>query len=156
MVAVPARRRRRPNRRPARRALLDSGSDGAVARSFRRAAGNHQSDQGCKRRRPFGSSGKRRLPRSPARAGKRRAGFPDLSGGSDVTKKAPAHRPGRGGGDDMAKETIQIRLEPFDLEWLDKEVRRQGSSRGAVIRSLIRARKDTELPPVSEASCKRC
>ncbi|WP_288297303.1 ribbon-helix-helix protein, CopG family [uncultured Pyramidobacter sp.] len=55
----------------------------------------------------------------------------------------------------MAKETIQIRLEPSDLEWLDKEVRRQGSSRGAVIRSLIRARKDTELPPVSEANCKR-
>lgn len=55
----------------------------------------------------------------------------------------------------MAKESIQIRLEPTDLEWLDREAHKMGSNRGAVIRSLIRARQDSEQPPVLKASCNK-
>lgn len=57
----------------------------------------------------------------------------------------------------MAKVSVQIRLELTDVEWLDFEAKRMGdSSRGAVIRSLIRDRQDRQPPPVSEASCKCC
>jgi len=38
----------------------------------------------------------------------------------------------------MPKTSIQIRVDPSDLKWVDKEVQRTGGSRGTVIRSLIR------------------
>lgn len=54
----------------------------------------------------------------------------------------------------MAKETVQIRLERFEIEWLNNEAQRLGCSRGAVIRSLIRAQPGIVPQPVSKASCK--
>ena len=56
----------------------------------------------------------------------------------------------------MAKETVQIRLDHDDIQWLDKEAHRMGSSRGAVIRFLIRAFQNTGQRPASEASCTCC
>ncbi|WP_352409156.1 ribbon-helix-helix protein, CopG family [Pyramidobacter piscolens] len=57
----------------------------------------------------------------------------------------------------VAKVSVQIRLDLTDVEWLDIEAERMGdSSRGAVIRSLIRDRRDKQPPPASEASCKCC
>lgn len=57
----------------------------------------------------------------------------------------------------MAKQTVQIRLEPSELEWLDQEAYKAGgSSRGCVIRALIREKLNSRKPPDQEASCKYC
>ncbi|MBQ7155510.1 MAG: CopG family transcriptional regulator [Synergistaceae bacterium] len=56
----------------------------------------------------------------------------------------------------MAKHTIQIRLDVQDIEWLDNEAYKAGSSRGAVIRALIRERINTSPRSDPEASCKYC
>lgn len=53
-------------------------------------------------------------------------------------------------------QSIQIRLEIEELDWLDDEAYKNGSSRGAVIRSLIREKRGKTRPPSQEASCKRC
>ena len=57
----------------------------------------------------------------------------------------------------MAKQTVQIRLEANEVEWLDQEAYKAGgSSRGAVIRALIREKLGSRKPPGQEASCKCC
>ena len=56
----------------------------------------------------------------------------------------------------MAMQSIQIRLESEELDWLDEEAYRNGGSRGSVIRSLIREKQGTPQRPSPEASCKCC
>ena len=56
----------------------------------------------------------------------------------------------------MAMQSIQIRLESEELDWLDEEAYRNGGSRGSVIRSLIREKRGNSRQPSPEASCKCC
>lgn len=56
----------------------------------------------------------------------------------------------------MAMQSIQIRLESKELEWLDEGAYRNGGSRGSVIRSLIREKRGTPRQPSPEAGCKCC
>ena len=56
----------------------------------------------------------------------------------------------------MAKHTLQIRLDAQDIEWLDNEAYKAGSSRGAVIRALIREKISISQQSEPEASYKYC
>ena len=57
----------------------------------------------------------------------------------------------------MAKQTVQIRLEPSELEWLDNEAYKAGgSSRGCVIRALIREKLNNQKQLAQEANYKCC
>ncbi|MBQ3455037.1 MAG: ribbon-helix-helix protein, CopG family, partial [Synergistaceae bacterium] len=58
----------------------------------------------------------------------------------------------RKAGEILAKHTLQIRLDAEDIEWLDNEAYKAGSSRGAVIRALIRERISISRRSEPEAS----